>query len=118
MSFRNGNRREYRGEEVRLTDLVEDDVVLEGHHFVDCHVIGPAVLVVQGEFTLIDNTIEGDPDAYLWVIPEHRKRVLGAILVKDTTFERCTFTNVGFAGRSDFIERLRSDVETHAAHLA
>ena len=111
MGFLNGNGKEYRGEDVSLAELAGKDGVLEGYHFEGCHVYGPAVLVVGGEFNLVDNKIEGDPDAFLWQIPEDRSHVLGAILVKDTTFEGCTFTNVGLAGYSDFIEQVRRGVK-------
>jgi hypothetical protein len=119
MGFLNGSGSEHReGKAINLAELAGDNGVIEGFHFEDCHVKGPAVLVMQGDFSLVSNEIEGDPDAYLWEIPEHRTHVIGAILVKDTTFERCYFTKVGLAGRSDFIERLRHDVEVHAANPA
>jgi hypothetical protein len=119
MGFLNGSGREHRvGEVIDLVKLAGEDGVIESHHFENCQVKGPAVLVMQGDFSLVENEFEGDPDAYLWEIPEHRTRVIGAILVKDTTFERCTFAKVGLAGRPDFIERVRHDVEAHAANLA
>ena len=114
MGFLNGNGRDYLGEDIRLAELAGDEGVIEGVRFKDCYVKGPAVLVVQGDFNLVDNKIEGDPDAFLWVIPERRTRVIGAILVKDTTFEGCTFTNVGLAGPPEIIERIRVGVEEHA----
>jgi len=113
MGFLNGNGREYLGEDVRLTELAGDEGVIEGDRFKDCHVYGPAVLVVQGEFSLLDSEIEGDSDAFLWEISPDRERVIGAILVKNTSFERCTFRNVGFAGPPEFIERIRLHVEEH-----
>lgn len=118
MGFLNGNGGEYHDDAVNLAEIAGHNGVIEGAHFTNCEVNGPAVIVVQGEFSLVDNEIEGDPDAFLWEIPENRTRVIGAILVKDTTFENCTFKKVGLAGRSDFIERMRQDVEAHAAHLA
>jgi hypothetical protein len=114
MGFLNGNGKEYHDEDVRLAELAGDDGVIEGVHFKDCLVKGPAVLVVQGDFSLVDNEIEGDPDAFLWEVPEHRTRVIGAILVKDSTFEGCTFRKVGLAGPPEIIERIRVSVEEHA----
>jgi len=116
MRFLNGSGKESReGKVIRLVDEAGDSGVIEGIHFKDCHVKGPAVMVVQGEFDLLRNTIEGDPDAFLWEILPDRERVTGAILVKDTTFEECTFTNVGLAGYSDFIEQVRQGVEARHA---
>lgn len=115
MGFLNGNGKEHFGDDIRLADLAGDDGVIEGFRFKNCHVKGPAVLVVQGEFNLVDNTIEGDPDAFLWEIQPDRERVIGAILVKDTTFEGCTFTRVGLAGYSDFIEHIKRGVASQSA---
>lgn len=115
MGFLNGRGREHReGEVIRLADEAGDAGVIEGFNFINCEVKGPAVLVIQGDFSLVSNEIEGDPDAFLWEIPEHRTRVIGAILVKDSTFEGCTFRSVGLAGPPDVIERIRVSVEEHA----
>lgn len=115
MGFLNGNGKEHLGEDIRLAELAGDDGVIEGFRFKDCHVKGPAVLLVEGEFNLVDNEIEGDLNAFLWEISPDRERVLGAILVKDTTFEGCTFTNVGLAGYSESIERIRQGVAAQPA---
>jgi hypothetical protein len=104
-----------RGEDVYLADLARENGILDGFRFEECHVMGPAVIVVQGEFDLVNNKIEGDPDAFLWELPEERDRVTGAILVKDTTFEGCTFTNVGLAGYRDLIEQVRRGLEAQHA---
>jgi hypothetical protein len=115
MGFLNGDGKTKRGEDVYLADLVRENGILDGFRFEDCRVRGPVVIVVQGEFDLVNNTIEGDPDAFLWELPDERDRVTGAILVKDTAFEGCTFTNVGFAGHSDFIEQVKQGVEARHA---
>jgi hypothetical protein len=115
MGFLNGDGREFRGEVVRLAELAGDEGVIEGVHFEDCHVKGPVVLVVQGDFSLVKNEIEGDPDAFLWEIPPDRERVIGAVLIKDSTFEGCVFSNVGLAGPPEIIERIRVGVEEHVA---
>jgi hypothetical protein len=115
MGFLNGDGKKKRGGVVYLTDYAETNGILDGFSFEGCHVMGPAVMVVQGEFDLVNNTIEGDLDAFLWEIKPERERVSGAIVVKDTTFEGCTFTNVGLAGYPDFIEEVRQGVEARHA---
>lgn len=115
MGFLYGNGKVKRGEDVYLADIARENGILDGFRFENCHVMGPAVIVVQGEFDLVNNTIEGDPDAFLWEIPEEREWVTGAIVVKDTSFEGCTFTNVGFAGFTDFIEQVKHGVEARHA---
>lgn len=115
MQFRNGNSKDHHGEHIYLAELAGDDGVLEGFHFTDCQIKGPAVLIVQGEFNFVENEIEGDPDAFLWELSSDQERVIGAISVKDTTFEQCTFTNVGLAGYSEFIEQIRQGVAAQPA---
>ena len=51
----------------------------------------------------------------MWRVPPERERVIGAILLKDSTFEDCTFTNIGLAGYSDFIETVRLAIEAQHA---
>lgn len=111
MGYLTGKDKIKRGGVEYLADLATEEGILEGFQFENCHVMGPAVLVVQGDFDLVNNTIEGNPDAFLWEIPESRRHVTGAVLVKDTTFEGCTFTNVGLAGYHDFIEQVRQGFE-------
>ena len=115
MGWLRGNGKERQGEDVYLAEVAREYGILDSFRFEDCHVMGPAVIVVQGEFDLVNNTIEGNPDAFLWELPEERDVVTGAILVKDTTFNNCTFTNVGLAGYREFINQVRQDLEAQHA---
>ena len=115
MGLLNASGKKRRRDDIYLPDLVKDNAVLEGFQFIDCTVRGPAVLVVQGEFDLVENRIEGDPDAFLWPIDPKRARVIGAILVKDTTFQGCTVKNVGLAGYPDYIDKIRRGIKTESA---
>ena len=112
MGFLNGGVAEYVGETIRLAEMAGDDGVVENSRFKDCYVKGPAVLLVEGEFNLVDNEFEGDPEAFLWEIPPSRERVIGAISIKDTSFEGCKFANVGLAGYPESIERIRQGIAT------
>jgi hypothetical protein len=112
MDFLSGRGREYReGKVIRLVDEAGDAGVIEGFHFKNCRVKGPAVLLMQDKSGLIDNEFDGDPESILWEIPPDRERVVGAILVKNSTFEDCAFVNVGLAGPSEFVLRMRHDLE-------
>jgi hypothetical protein len=115
MGFLNGNGKVYRDKDIRLTDLVGEDAVLEGYEFSNCRLMGPAVLLIDGEFDLAENRVEGDPDAVLWRVPPERERVIGAILLKDNTFENCTFANIGLAGYSDFTDAVKLAIEAQHA---
>lgn len=98
----------YRGAVVRLTELVDEDGILERFAFVRCTLKGPAVLVPLGHTAFMGNRF-GDPEALLWEIPEDRERVSGAIAAIDCTFEECEFTNVGLAGPPDFVQAMKRD---------
>jgi hypothetical protein len=96
----------YEAEVVRLALVAGDDAVVEDTEFVDCDVRGPAVLVMQGDASRLEgNNIAGDVFALRWEIGPDRPRVIGAVLAKDCQFVGCKFTNVGFAGSADFLDR-------------
>ncbi len=75
--------------------------------FEGCDLKDPAVLIPQGS-TFANTSLVGDTDALLWEIPPDRTQVIGAILVRNCTFEGCTFMNVGFAGPPEFIRQVRN----------
>jgi len=99
------------GEVIRIAELAGDEGIIEGLEFTDCVIKGPAVLVLQGRSSLSKNDFEGEIDAILWEIPQRRRNVIGAILVKDSTFEGCTFMKVGVAGSPSFIRKMRKNLE-------
>ncbi len=99
----------YRGVVVRVAELAGDGGVLDGFVFEDCHLKGPAVMIVQGS-NLANSSLIGDANALLWEIPPDRPEVIGAILARNCTFEDCTFVNVGLAGPKDFIEQVRQSL--------
>lgn len=96
----------YRDVVIRISELAGEQGVLEGFVFEGCDLKGPAVVVPQGS-NFANSSLVGDPDALLWEIPPDRPEVIGAILVRNCTFEDCTFMNVGFAGPPEFIEQVR-----------
>lgn len=104
----------YHERVVRLCEIAGDEGVLDGFEFTGCHVRGPAVLVLQGGVNLTNSNLGGpNMNAVLWEIPHSRTMVVGAILATNCTFDRCTFENVGFAGPPEFIEMMRSGVNTY-----
>lgn len=96
----------YRDAVIRIVELAGEQGVLDGFVFEGCDLKGPAVVVPQGS-NFASSSLVGDPDALLWEIPPDRPEVIGAILVRNCTFERCTFINVGFAGPSEFVQQIR-----------
>jgi hypothetical protein len=95
----------YEAEVVRIALVAGDDAVVRDTEFIDCDIRGPAVLLIQGEASrLTHNTITGDPDALRWDVPTSRQ-VIGAILAENCQFVGCRFTNVGFTGTPEFLDR-------------
>ena len=99
----------YRDAVIRISELAGERGVLDGFVFESCDLKGPAVLVPHGS-TFAEANLIGDPDALLWEIPPDRPEVIGAILVLNCTFERCTFMNVGFAGPPEFVQQIRQSL--------
>ena len=99
----------YRDAVIRVAELAGEQGVLEGFVFEGCDLKGPAVLVPQGS-NFANSNVVGDPDALLLEIPPDRPQVIGAILVRNCTFEGCTFLNVGFAGPPEFVREFRQSL--------
>jgi hypothetical protein len=89
-----------------LPDLATSDI-LEGFEFIECEILGPAVLAFIDRVTLTYSSFDGDFNAMLWEIPMSRLRVIGAIGLSNCTFTRCTFRRIGFAGPAEFIAQFR-----------
>ena len=99
----------YRDAVIRISELAGEQGVLEGFVFESCDLKGPAVIVPQGS-NFASSRLVGDPDALLWEIAPDRPEVIGAILVRNCTFEDCTFLDVGFAGPAEFVEQVRQSL--------
>ena len=99
----------YESAVIRVAELAGEEGRLEGFVFRNCDLKGPAVLVPQGSNFASTNLI-GAPDALLWEIPPDRPEVIGAILVRNCTFESCTFLNLGLAGPPDFVKQVRESL--------
>ena len=100
-----------KGQTVFLGELTKGLDTLEGWTFVDCHIRGPMVLIFLDTKTTLDaSNLSGTHEQVLWVISPERRTVWGALGLRDCRFEKCTFLNVGFAGRPDWIARIRAQV--------
>lgn len=96
----------YRDSVVRVVDLAGSFGGLDGFVFEGCDIKGPAVLVPQNS-TFLGSSLMGDPSAWLWEIPPERTEVIGAILVRNCTFEDCTFIDIGLAGTPEFVQKIK-----------
>lgn len=71
-------------------------------HFEQCRVLGPAILYLgEGAFISGITNIVGRQGSkksdIIWEATEQRAIIVGAIVVRDTTFASCTFEEIGFS---------------------
>lgn len=96
--------------EVRLVDgAVSVNATIEGYEFVDCLLLGPAVVYLDR--CHLENPrwrAPGGLPALFWEIPRHREVIIGAIRLLNCTLVGCTFEAVGIAGPPEMREELGS----------
>lgn len=101
-----GNR-EFRDEVIRIAELTVREPHIDGYTFVNCRILGPAVLAVVADVALVHCTFEADLNSIFWEIdPEARPTIFGAVGVTRTTFSACTFEAIGIAGTRELRDRL------------
>lgn len=99
---------EFRDEVVRLAALTVNSSTIEGYRFLNCRVIGPAILALLDRVTITHCRWDAPGmEAIFWEVPPERQVVIGAVGVIDCTFSNCAFENVGIAGPID----LRTELE-------
>ena len=99
------------GRSFRIVDLTGADRVIANKTFLNCTIYGPAVVVLVNGGELTDCSLGGPPDALLWSIDENRDWVIGAVAADNCSFIGCNFQGVGFAGKPDFVEMLKSSIQ-------
>lgn len=91
--------RQFRNQVIRISELTVNTIVLERLEFLNCRILGPAVLVPQGQTSIVHCGWEApNADAIFWEIPPVRTVIIGAVAVVDCIFSSCTFSMVGLAG--------------------
>jgi len=99
------------GEVVYLVDLVDRSKppVIEGITFTECIIHGPAVLFLEPDAVLDDNDFNlpiDSPEPLLFEIEPGPKT--GLLPVRASSFRRCSFINVGFAGTRQELDKFRN----------
>jgi hypothetical protein len=103
----------YQDRAIGIVDLVGDrsPPVIEGCTFVDCRILGPAVVkITSGSF--VGCSFDGDADSLFWQLSPDQDRIIGAIQLTDCHFGRCQFERIGFVDRN---RELRSRIDADAA---
>lgn len=82
------------------TEVSPGVLELDGFEFRGCTVDGPAVLMLQDGITIQHCSLA---TPMFWEV-NAGQAYSGAIAFRNSTFDECTFRNVGFAGGRDTIE--------------
>ncbi|GAB2456516.1 hypothetical protein GCM10027062_40940 [Nocardioides hungaricus] len=97
-----GNR-EFRDEVVTISSLTVVAPTIEDYRFVNCRVVGPAVLGIVDGVVFNHCQFEGEFSAFFWEVdPSRRPLVMGAVGLKNVEFHSCSFQAVGIAGSPEF----------------
>lgn len=112
-----GELTEFKGVVISLPALIEaasaKGVPIEGRTFLDCVIVGPAILT-PGTDTRFKDCNFGDVDGNprnLFVAPAG-DQVIGALSVWGCVFDGCLFNGVGLAGDQGFISAFLDTVTT------
>lgn len=85
----------------------EDDIV-EDIAFEDCSIIGPVVLIVLDDVSLVGNHFQSPH--VVWPPLDAERPYFGAIGVQRCDFRNCRFERVGLAGPKRFTEMFLAQV--------
>lgn len=102
--------RTYRNQTVRLSDLAVINDVIENVTFENCVIEGPAVIVMLDSGELMNSGFEGPTDAILWVIPDDRDHIIGAVGLRNCTVVGCSLRRVGLVVHESEADEIRSQL--------
>lgn len=93
-------------EVIRLIDRVSVRSLIENEDFENALIVGPAVIAPLERVTIADCSFDGDPTSLFIEVPENRF-VLGVIGLRNVTFRKCEFRNVGIMGTALSVAQFR-----------
>ncbi len=93
-----------------LPSLFVKTNVISDTRFEQCRLVGPAVIALLGDSSLIGCDLPGPFEAFFWEIPAEREMVFGAVAFVNCEFVGCRFDDsVGLAGPRELGEALRGN---------
>ncbi|MEX0659194.1 MAG: hypothetical protein WD080_08675 [Egibacteraceae bacterium] len=100
---------EARNEVVEISRWAINDPLIEGVEFVNCTIVGPAVIVLVEGVSIINCGWDApDWDALVWTIPDARELIVGAVGLKNCTFSSCQFRNIGLGVKESDVPDVRA----------
>lgn len=101
--------RSYRNQTVRIADLTVISDTIENVTFENCTIEGPAVLHLANG-TMMRSGMEGHLDAIVWVIPDDRTEVIGAVALVNCTIVGCQLRRIGLLVPESGADRMRREL--------
>lgn len=103
-------RRSFIGAEVDVRDVIRGGPpVLAQIDFVDCLVMGPAVVAAMGPVNMTECTFPADA-TFVWELPADHGIIHGLIGITECEFLRCRFDNIGIAVRRGGVEDVLANI--------
>jgi hypothetical protein len=90
--------RKFRNDPVRIADLTVNRTTIEDYEFVNCRILGPAVLIIRDSTITACSWDAPGLDSIFWEISPARLQVVGAVGVFRCLFSNCRFEGIGIAG--------------------
>lgn len=100
----------HEGEEVEIYTLADESGLIRNHSFLNCEIVGPAVLGTS-ESVFRFNRTTNKIDYAVFDLKPTQVGIVGALKVHRCSFEYCLFHNVGFATHPDQYERFKWTLE-------
>lgn len=120
-ALRAGGKTHFERETVRLRDVVNEDGLLVDKTFIDCTVIGPAVLIAQGEGTVIDAPtfiVDGTAtEDAVYIKAKRGQKFTGFVGVKDCLFRRCRFIRVALVVSDEQMQTWKREGRIQRTHV-
>lgn len=91
---------------LRLVDEVGTNSIIENKTFENTLIVGPAIIAPLDHVTMEHNVFDGDAESLFLEVPSGR-RLLGVVGLRNVTFKRCEFRNIGIAGTHESLEYFR-----------
>lgn len=104
-------RRAFIGAEVDLRDLIRGGPpVIARTEFVDCLIMGPAVVAAMGPVNMTECIFPADA-TFVWELPAEQGIIHGLIGIAECEFLRCRFDHIGIAVQRGSAEEFLANIQ-------
>jgi hypothetical protein len=97
----------HKGETIEIYTLADERGLIYNHGFIDCTIVGPAVLGTN-ESIWISNRTTTRLEHAIYRLDPQQTTITGTLAMVRCSFERCLFHRIGFATHADQREEFRN----------